>query len=202
MTRNYNKENKERLKGRFEELKKELSEVSSSSTIQKYQILSEAFKIGKVLHGRDYSLARLSYDMEVPYTTAKRVMSLSKATKEQWAMIKSKRIGAHKVAQILMSVDNDLAPDVMKLAIDKGWSTSMIKKYRHGNIRDIKLKASVEKGFADKWGAMNAVKTTTERLNQLLDLDVSSFPYDKREKLRFMLVDTRNKINSFLGRLK
>lgn len=202
MATNYAKKNKEQLSKRFAELKKELGEEQGAETLNKYYILNEALKIARTLHGKDYSIARLSYDMECPYTTVKRVLSLQKATKDDWALIKSGKIGAHKVAQILMQVDNDKAESVIRLAVDEGWSTSKIKKYRHGDVKTMKLKAAVYDGFARQDVAMKSFQDTIKRLEELFKLEVEEYTPRNKAVLEKKLVGLRNKLNAFLGKLK
>lgn len=199
---NYTKKNKEQLAKRFAQLKEELSEVQSSETLNKYYILNEAYKIGRTLHGDDYSLARLSYDMECPYTTVKRVLSLQKASKDDWKLIKSGKIGAHKVAQILMQVDNEIAPEVIQTAVDENWSTSAIKKYRHGDIKAMKLKMAVHQGFSRQETAMKSFQDTIRRLEELFKLEVEEYTPKNKATLESKLTGLRNKLNAFLGRLK
>ena len=81
---------KQYLKEKFDKLKEELSDINHDATLRKYEILSEAYEIGKKIYGRGYSYFRLSFDFEVPYTTVRRICSLDRANFNTWKLINEK----------------------------------------------------------------------------------------------------------------
>lgn len=194
---------KESFKLRYNKLKHRLDALHGNETILKFKILNEAFKVGQQIYGRYFSIAKLSIDMEVPYTTVKRVMSLGKASPYAWRMIRTSKIGAHKVAQILMSISREKQDDIIRLAIKDNLSTHQIKKIRlyDGDVKKFKLQTAIEKGFAGKWNATHAIVSTAERLYKLLDIDVSSYPVDKKVQIEVALKNVKNKIESFISKV-
>ena len=71
---------KESMKKRYFNTKEELDLIRHNATLAKWKALSRAYKLGKKVWGRRFTRERLSLDMDVPYTTVQRCLSLDRAT--------------------------------------------------------------------------------------------------------------------------
>lgn len=178
---------KEELKEKYEKLKEKLSDINHDVTLKKYKILSEAYQIGKEIYGRKYSYFRLSFDFEVPYTTVKRICSLDRANFNTWKLINKKKITSFKVAQILYQYGPTFQDELIKLTIDNNLSTYEIRELRCKSLSDIKklrLKIAVNKGFARQSVAYNSFKNTMERMSTLMTIESEYLPKKKMPILK------------------
>lgn len=194
------KKEENKLKIRYNDLKKKLGSIEEQETLAKYRILSEAAKIGRKIYGGYFSIARLAIDFDIPVSTAKRVLSLEKASKYAWNMIESKKIGAHKVAQILMSIKKEKQDEIIKLAIKDNLSTYQIKKIRlyKDDVKKLRLEAAISKGFARRWNEINAFIASITRLDSFLKLNTSEYPAEKKAEVQVKLTNLKNKIEEYL----
>ncbi len=196
--------NKEKLKEKYDSLKEELELINHDATLKRYKILSEAYKLGKKIYGLKYSYFRLSFDFEVPYTTVKRVCSLSKANFKTWKLINSNEITSFKVAQILMQHGPTYQDELIKITIENNLSTYGIRELRCSSLQDIKklrLKIAVNEGFARQHVAYQAFQTTIDRLLVLMTIDEDRLPIKKLPKLRKEMKYLVSKIGKFEKRI-
>jgi len=70
----------DRLEKKYFSTKKELDIIRGDETLLKWKILSKAYKLGKQIWGKKFTVVKLSEDMDLPYTTTKRCLSLDNAT--------------------------------------------------------------------------------------------------------------------------
>lgn len=189
---------------KFNSLKQELENIRSDVTLKKYEILNKAYKIGKKIHGRNYSYFRLSFDFEVPYTTVKRVCSLDKANFNTWKLIKGKKISSFKVAQIIHQHGSTYQDELIKLTIENNLSTYGIRELRCNSLSDIKklrLKIAVNNGFARQSVAYNAFNYTIERMKTLMTIKSGDLPKSKIPRLEKDLKKLIIDIEKFSGNL-
>jgi len=185
------------LSAEFFDLKKQFSGIDTNETIKKWKILSKAYQLGKEIYGHNYSVQKLSKDFDIPYTTAKRVLSLDKATEKTWERINNDAISAFKVAQICMTKNNKYQDEIVEMVIKDNLSTSDITKLRVGNKGDInvaRLNTALKKGFARKDVAYRSLRDTLLRLSRLLRLKKSDFPASKIEELYYLMRTARDKL--------
>lgn len=177
-------ENKEQ---RYNALKKKLETLNHNHTLEKYKILSEAYKLGKKMYGSKYSYFRLSFDFEIGYTTVKRICSLDKANSRTWQLIEDNKISSFKAVQVLHQHGSTYQDELIDMIIFNKLTTYDIRNLRCKTLKEVKeqrLTIAVEKGFARENTAYLSFKTTVDRLNILLTLKPSHFPKTKIDLLR------------------
>ena len=196
---------KENLIKAYNRLKLELDKERHSETLRKYKILSNAYRIGIKIYGRNsFSIMKLALDFDLPYKTTKRILSLDKANKNTWEKINSGKISSFKVAQILLKKGTHYQDEMVNLTIEEQLSTYQIKSLRINSLKDIKkerLRISVEKGFSRSSCAYYSFNSTLDRLGQLLILDRKFLPEKKIPKLKIKLMDIDKKINRYLEKI-
>lgn len=196
---------RERLKKKYELLKKQISKMNDDETLRKYEILSEAYSIGKKMYGQHYSYSTLAIDFETPYTTVKRVTSLDRATPKTWKLIKSGELSAFKAAQICATKDRTFQDEIVKIVIDNKLSTYQIKKLNIQKQEDLKkerLKIAVDKGFARADTAWISFRNTLDRMDILLLMDVETIPEFHRINLIKRLKSLESRIKKFCEKAK
>lgn len=166
----------------YEALKKQYYRIEDDETIKKWKVLSKAYKIGKEIYGHTYSVSTLSIDFDIPYTTAKRVLSLDKANKNTWKLINSKKISAFKAVQVLMTKNTQEQDKFIEKVIQDNLSTYQIKKLKvYGGKDDkiIRLEEAVEKGFSREDAAYRSIIQGINKLSILMDIDIKKLPENK-----------------------
>ena len=101
----------------YESLKLDFEKALDSETLRKYRILSKAYKIGKKINGTRFSIRQLSFDFNCPMSTCKRVLSLDRANRNTWQLIKEKKITAFKAAMVLATKDTTFQDEVINMVI-------------------------------------------------------------------------------------
>lgn len=127
----------EELRRKYQKEKAKLDQIRSDATIEKWKILSKAYKLGKQIWGNHFSRQRLAFDMEIPLTTVLRCLALDKANKRTWKLIKDGKISAFKVAQVCQSKSYHYQDEVIDLVIEKNVSTYKIKGLKVNCLGDI-----------------------------------------------------------------
>jgi len=194
--------NKQQLTLAYNKLKKQLDTQRDSETLKKFEILNKAYEIGKKLHGAYFTAMRLSIDFELPYTTTKRILSLRKANKTTWDLIKSKKVSVFKVAMVLCLKEVTYQDEIIQMVIKNNLSTYDIKSLRIENYKDIKkerLRIAVEKGFARQETAYNSFYNTLKRMNELLNLEKIYLPEKKIDSLKKELKNLKERIEEYLN---
>jgi len=196
-TKEKNIENFEDLKKEFSKLKEEYYKVDTDETLKKWKILSKAYELGKSINGTTYSIFKLSEDFEIPYTTAKRILSLDKANRKTMALIKEKKISAFRVAQICMTKNHKHQDEIINMAVKDNLSTTQIKKLKidkRGDIKKARLDAALEKGFSRRDVAYRSLRDTLNRLNRLLDMKKEELPESKIIELVNLMEEIKDKL--------
>ena len=189
---------------RYDELKQQYQDQLSSETLSKYEILNEAFEIGKKLKGRSYTYVTLSIDFEVPYTTCKRVLALRKANKRNWKLIREGKISSFKVAMILLQKEITYQDELIDLVIKENLSTYDIKNLKDGSLKEVndnRLKLAVDRGFARKRVAYLSFVKYLDRVNAMTLIDKVNLPQTKFKQLTKELNKTVKNINKFILKL-
>lgn len=185
----------------YEALKLAYHRELGNETLRKYRILSKAYKAGKEIYGKHFNYFKLSHDFEVPYTTVKRILSLSKANFNTWNKIREGKITAFKAAQVLMSKDITYQDEIIELVIEKNLSTYDIKKIKINDYKDVekvRLNQAVKEGFARKDVAYDSFKRTLDRLDVLLTMERKDFNDKHYAKLVKRLKEMTGDIKRFV----
>jgi hypothetical protein len=182
-------------------LKEQLKKQHDSETLKKYQILSRAYKIGKLLN-RNFSVFKLAKDFGLPYTTTKRILSLDRMSNNTKKLLKAKKISAFQVAQICSTKNRQFQDEIVKLVVEKKLSTQDIKNLKPHKLEDVKkfrLDKAVSQGFSRKYTAYKSLMYAVERLNTLLQLHLSDFPDVHLIIIQTKLKETQENISKFLN---
>jgi len=205
MIKNKKEKDLKKLGIEFESLKEKLKSQLHSETLKKYTILSRAYKIGKLLHGKKFSTKILSKEFEIPYTTTKRLLSLDRMTPVTKRLLHEGKITAYKVAQICSTKNKFFQDEIIKLVIDKELSTYDITKLKMKSLEDLKkyrLNKSITSGFAKKDTAYRSFNNIVNRFEMLLESDISLYPTIKYGEVKTSLIKIKHKIDDFLERNK
>lgn len=190
---------------RYKQLKEDYQNQLHSETLRKFEILNEAYKLGKKIKGIHYNYRVLSLDFEIPYTTCKRILSLRKANKITWSLIKSGKITSFKAAMVLHQKDVTYQDELIDLVIKQKLSTYDIKNLKDGSLHEVKqnrLRIARQKGFARADVAFMSFERYINSLNEMLLLDVDYLPKKKIPLLKRKIKSVSKNINSFLERLE
>lgn len=186
----------------YNKLKIEYSKVLHNETLKKYYILSKAYKIGIKIYGIKYSQSRLSKDFDIPDTTIRRILSLRRANKQTWKLIRSGKLSSFKATQILLTKNNNLQDEIVKAIINDNLSTYEIKKYNKidslHELKKMRLNNALERGFARKSTAYVSFIHYINQLSKMLDLNKEDLPESYMPNLIIKLKKLNEKINKYI----
>ncbi len=191
--------NKDNLKKQYFQSKEELDILRDDITLKKWKILSKAYKTGKKIWGTRFTRQRLSYDMDIPVTTVLRCLSLDKANKRTWRLIRAKKISVFKVAQICQSKNNAFQGKIIDMVIENNLSTYQITSLRVNDISDIskeKHRLATENGYSRKSSAYRDISNWIDRGTMFMLMDEKHLPENKREDVN----DKLKKLYKNIGR--
>jgi len=195
----------EELKRKYKEEKSKLDKIRSNATIEKWKILSRAYKIGRKIWGHHFSRQRLSFDMEIPLTTTLRCLALDKANKKTWKLINSDKISAFKVAQICQSRNKHYQDEIVDMVIENNMSTYNIKKMKINCFSDInkeRHRLACEEGYSRKSSAYEHFNHWIIRGNMFMLIKKENLPEGKIEDLEKGLKDLKKNINNYIKKIK
>ena len=190
---------------RYEELKKEYQHELHAETLRKFKILNEAYNLGIKLKGRSYNYVTLSIDFEIPYTTCKRILSLRKANKNTWKLIKERKITSFKAAMVLLQKNTAYQDELIDIVIKEKLSTYDIKNLKDGSLKEVKdnrLKIAVDRGFARRHSAYLSLCNSLERIDAFSVIDVHNLPKTKYNDIKKRTDKTISNLNNFKEKIK
>lgn len=193
--------NKEKLKEKYFGSKDELSKMRDDITLKRWKILSKAYKIGKKIWGTKFTREKLSIDMDIPYTTTIRCLSLDRVNKRNWNLIDKGKISVFKVAQICQSKNITYQDEIVDLVIKENYSTYQIKTLKVGSLKDIskeKHRLAIENGYSGKESAYRNFNMWIDRGHLFLIMDKDKLTNNKREEVINKLKILNKKIDSYL----
>lgn len=191
----------EKLEKKYKEQKALLENIRSNATLEKWKILSKAYKMGKILYGRSFTRDRLAYDMDIPMTTTLRCLALDRANKRTWKLIKDKKISAYKVAQICQTKSQTQQDLIVDFVIENNVSTCKIKGLNINGVADIskeKHKLACQNGYSRKGSAYNHFSNCIDRCKLFILMDRKYLPKDKIPALKKGLTNLQKEIDTFL----
>jgi len=168
---------REKLTKEYFATKEELDIVRNNETLLKWEILSKANKLGKQIWGRKFTTQQLSIDMDLPYTTTKRCLSLDNATPESWELLRKKKISAFKLAMVCQLKAQRFQNEVVKVVIKDNMSTYKIKAFNPKSIKDVnkwRHENAVKEGYSRQDSAFRNMKTWTDRGKVFMLMPISS----------------------------
>lgn len=191
----------EELKKKYFMKKEELNALRSQITLERWRILSEAYKIGKEIWGRNYSVKKLALDMDIPRTTVIRCLSLDKANKRTWKFIKEGKISAFQVAQITSTKNKTFQDEIVDMVIKENLSTYQLKKLKVNSIEDMnkeRHRIAVEQGYTKKDSAYRSFSVWLNRGYLYLKIKKEHLPKSKQEELIKGLKRLKRDIDKFV----
>ncbi len=193
--------NKELLKIQYFESKEQLSAMRDEITLSRWKTLSTANKIGKKIWGRRFTRKRLSEDMDIPYTTMLRCLSLDRANKRTWKLIKNGKISVYKVAQICQSKCRTYQDEIVDLVIKEDYSTYQITTLNIKNLGDInkeRHRLACENGYSRKSSAYYNFSSWVDRGTMFLLMDKKHLPEDRLKEIDSKLKRLNGQIGRYL----
>ena len=171
--------NKQKLTKQYYDSKKELLAMKDDITLKRWKVLSKAYKLGKQVWGSRFTRERLAEDMDTPYTTVLRCLSLDKVNKRNWKLINEGKISVFKVAQICQSKNITYQDEIVDLVISEDYSTYQIKSLKIGSLKDVskeKHRIATENGYSRKYSTYSNFNIWIERGSLFLLMDKENIP--------------------------
>jgi len=193
--------NKELKKTKYFAQKAILNAILDDITLKRWKILSKAYKLGKEIWGSRFTRERLAIDMEMANTTVLRCLSLDRASKRTWRLIKEKKISVFKVAQICMSKNKVYQDEVVDMTIEDNLSTYQIASIKLKDFNDIakeKHRLACEKGYSRKSSAYTNLQSWIERGKIFMAMDKNHLPKDKLPEIKTNLKELNIKIKEYV----
>lgn len=192
---------KELLKKSYFQSKEELDNLRDDATLSNWKILSKAYKLGKKIWGARFTKQQLSFDMDIPYTTVGRCLSLDRANKKSWKLVREKKLSVFKLAMICQLKSITYQDEIIEMVVADNLSTYQIKTLRVDNLKDInkeRHRLAIEKGYSRSDSAYCHFKSWTERGRMFLLMDKSYLPKSKIGDINRRLKSLKIEINKYL----
>lgn len=196
--------NRQFLLDEYELLKNKYNTIDTDETLKKYRILSKAYKIGKKIYGIHYSISAMAIHFDIPYETCRRIMSLERANKKMWSLIKEGKLSAFKAAQICLTINENVRDKIVDAVVKDNLSTYQIKRLdrpNKGQVNEERLKISIERGFSTQDAAYRSIRDTVKRMNHLLDLKKENFSERRLPEIITMLEELKYLIDTKIKEL-
>ena len=200
---NQRTKNKEKLKLKYFAKKEQLNKLRDNATLENYKILSEAQKLGKQIWNSHFTLIKLAEDMDMPYTTVHRCMSLSRASKSAWKLVKEGKLTAFKLAMICSLKNKKYQDKIIKIVVKDNLSTYQIKTLTIKQIEDVNVerhRLAVENGYSRERSAYYSFNNWINRGKLFLTMDIDKLPKDKIPVIKEELEKLNRKIKLYLGK--
>ena len=196
-------ENKKKLKLKYFAKKEQLNKLRDNATLENYKILSEAHKLGKQIWNSRFTLIKLAEDMDMPYTTVHRCLSLSKANKSAWELVKDGKLSVFKLAMICSLKSKTYQDEIIKMVVKDNLSTYQIKTLKINQIEDVNIerhRLAVENGYSRKSSAYYNFHNWINRGKLFLTMDIDKLPKDKIPVIKEELEKLNKRIKLYLGK--
>lgn len=193
--------NKQQLTKQYYDSKKKLLDMRDDITLKRWKVLSKAYKLGKQVWGSRFTRERLAEDMDTPYTTVLRCLSLDRVNKRNWKLINEGKISVYKVAQICQSKNLTYQDEIVDMVIKENYSTYQIKSLKIGGLKDIskeKQRIATENGYSRKYSAYLYFNGWIERGDNFLLMDKNNLPEKKIKEIEKKLKSLVDNIDKYL----
>ena len=180
-----------------------LDAIRDDVTLKRWKVLSKAYKLGKSIWGNKFTVVRLAEDMGTPYSTVQRCLSLNKANKRTWALIKAKKISVFRVALILQTKCITYQDKIIDLVIEDNLSTYQIKTLKIDQIEDVNVerhRLAIENGYSRERSAYYSFNNWIDRGKIFLLMDIDKLPKDKVPVIKEELEKLNKGIKLYLGK--
>lgn len=196
---------KEQLKKEYFNSKKKLDKLRDNITLKKWKILSEAYIIGKEIWGRKFTIEKLAFDMEMPMTTVLRCLSLDRASKRSWDLVKEGKLSAFKLAMICQSKSHMYQDEITDMVVKDKLSTYQIKTIKVRGIEDVneeRHRLACENGYSRKSSAYTNFTKWADRGKIFLLMNRSHLPENKKDEVISKLKKLNKNIEIYLKNWK
>lgn len=193
---------RERLKDKYFNSKIKLDELRDNMTLKKWKILSEAYKTGKKIWGRNFTIEKLAMDMDIPMTTTLRCLSLDRANQKQWDLVNEGKLSAFKLAMICQSKNITYQDEIAEMVVKDNLSTYQLKSLRVKNLKDVnkeRHRLAVEKGYSRRDSAYSNFEKWIGRGKLFLMMDRKHLPENKIDDVETRLKELNKNIGLYLG---
>lgn len=184
--------------------KQQLDLIRDDITLRRWKILSAAYKEGKRIWGFQFSIQKLSEDMELSYTTTKRCLALDRCNKRTWNLIQSKKISVFKVAMICSEKDKTYQDEIVDMVIKDKLSTPQISGLKIKGLKDInkeRHRIAIQNGYSRKDSAAYNFKVWIDRGFQFMALDKNQILECKVEDIKKNLIKLNEQIKLYVDEL-
>ena len=189
------------LEEKYNDQKKLLDDLRNNATLEKWKILSKAYKIGKKIWRSSFTKERLAHDMDIPTTTVLRCLALDKANPKTLKLMKEGKISAFKVAQICYTKSNAFQNEIVDMVIKDNISTYNIKTIKINCLSDVakeKHRLACEKGYSRVGAAYINFNNWIGRGKIFMLMDQKHLPKDKVDGIIVDLKKLSSQINIYL----
>jgi len=191
---------KKKLEEKYLASKIELNLLRDNITLERWKILSKAYKMGKQIWGNKFTKSTLAHDMDMPSTTVLRCLSLDRCNKKTWKLIEEKKISVFKVAQVCMSKNKKYHDELVKMVIEDNLSTHQISSLRVDGIEDVdkeRHRLAIEQGYSRKDSAYSNFRKWIERGQIFMLMNKDKLPDSKVDEIKAKLKRLNKMIASY-----
>lgn len=191
-----------KLKVQYFKSKEELDIIRHNTTLVKWKILSNAYKIGKKIWKTKFTKQRLAYDMDISMTTVLRCLALDRANKKSLRLLKANKISAFKLAMICQLKSITYQDEIVDLVIKDNLSTYKIKSLKIDKLSDInkeRHRLAVEIGYSRQSSAAENFQRWINRGKLFLILKEKALSKTKYIEIKEELKDLNRRIELYLG---
>lgn len=193
--------NKGSLKKRYFKSKEELDIIRSNATLAKWKVLSNAYKLGKKIWGRNFTRERLAHDMDIPMTTTLRCLALDKANSKSLKLMKAGKISAFKLAMVCQTKDKTYQDEIVNMIIKDNISTYKIKTLKINKLSDInkeRHRVAIENGYSRQSSAAENFQKWIDRGKMFLILKENALSKTKYTEIKKELKDLNKRIDLYV----
>lgn len=179
-----------------------LDKIRHDVTLEKWKVLSKAYKLGKKIWGSHFTRERLAHDMDMPMSTTLRCLALDRANKKTWKLIKSGKISSFKAAMICLTKNHKSQDKVVDFVIHNNVSTYKIKSLNIHNDEDIlleKQRLACEEGYSRKSSAYYNFNNWITRGKIFILMKRDHLPKDKLEKLDEGIINLSEQLRIYIN---
>jgi len=196
-----NKKKTEGYKVEYFANKQKLDEIRDNVTIQKWKILSRNYKLGKRIWGVKFTREKLAEDLDLPYATALRCLSLDRCNERNWELYKQGKISSFKLAMICSLKNYEFQDKIVDIVIKDEISTSQIKELNVDNIKDMNVvrhELAIAKGYSRENSAYSNFKIWINRGERFMKMNPCALPKDKIEDIKLELKKLKKDIKEYI----
>jgi hypothetical protein len=197
MNKRITENKKEELKVKYFASKVELDKIRSDATLAKWKVLSKNYKLGKKIWGHHFTREKLAQDMEMPYTTCLRCLSLDKANANSWKKHKAGKISTFKLAMICHQKSINFQDELVDMVIKDNLSTYEISELRINIVEDInkeRHKIAVQQGYSRKSSAAEQFQRWINRGKLFLLMKDKALTKTKQKEIKTQLKELNKRI--------